>query len=357
LRKAFYLPSLHTKILVSSFFNNPSLNQLPHNQIAYPLKKALLPFFGVLLIFSCKKNRDGDTPAPKPDSLGTGWTKIATGAPASITDVFFIGNTGFCIASNIIYKSSNGGDSWLKVFQASTGSTSHFENIGMGSPDMAGFVGGSGSQFIFYTSNGGTGFDSTMMPEYTFYDIFYVSPQVVYAINGKLWKSTNGGKSWTSIYTFPGSSITYETLFFLNEQVGWARSHSTLFKTVNGGVDWTPITNHGLPISSLGSIFFIDQNNGYYSNEKTIKRTTDGGANWSTLYTSPFPGSYHDVHFFTPQTGYITDNNLILKTIDGGATWTREVAMTDYRIIELHFTDANHGWAGSDRGIILKYLK
>jgi len=74
------------------------------------------------------------------------------------------------------------------------------------------------------------------------------------------------------------------------------------------------------------------------------------------VYTSTLSNTYHDIHFVSPQIGYITDNKLILKTTDGGATWTKEVAMANSRIVELHFTDPNHGWAGADHGIILKFV-
>lgn len=232
----------------------------------------------------------------------------------------------------------------------------------MGSADNAGFIwaAGIGSKTqILYTTNGGTSFDSTDLGATGFNDIFYVSPQIAYAINGKLWKTTNGGKNWTAIYTFSGSGFFPNLLFFLNEQNGWAVANNVLYKTVNSGVSWTPITNHGLTTSgSENSLFFTDVNTGYYGNETTIKKTTDGGANWSTVYTTAFDfGSFHNLHFINSQLGYLTDNNLIMKTTDGGATWTREVNLANNSAIELHFTDANHGWASTGEGTILKFVK
>jgi photosystem II stability/assembly factor-like uncharacterized protein len=317
------------------------------------LKKALLPFLYLLILFSCKKkDHDVDTPLPKEDSLGTGWTKSSPVAGNSyISDIFFIGNTGFFSSNNSIYKSINGGDSWQKVYQSNFG----FPNIGMGSAENAGFA--SGMSQVFFTTNSGTSFDSTQLAGNSFSDIFYVAPQVAYALSNKLWKSTNGGENWTSIYTFPVSSSSYNMLFFLNEQVGWARVNHVLYKTVNGGVNWTPITNHGLADSQYGEVFFIDQNTGYYGNETTLKKTTDGGANWSTVYTSAY-GGYHDLHFINSQLGYLTDHKLVVKTVDGGATWTREANLENgASAVELHFTDADHGWVGTGSGTILKFRK
>jgi photosystem II stability/assembly factor-like uncharacterized protein len=230
--------------------------------------------------------------------------------------------------------------------------------MGMGSADNGTFVSSAG-HLIYYTTNGGASFDSTDLGV-NFSDVFYVSPQVAYAISGKLWKTVNGGKNWTVIYTFPGGSI-YDILYFVNEQNGWATVNGVLYKTVNSGANWTPVTNHGLvSATNFGySLFFTDMNNGYYGNPFAIKKTTDGGANWSNVYT--FTGSsyggYHDLHFFTPEIGYMTDYNLVKKTIDGGATWTREVNLVNNNAIELHFTDANHGWVGTDHGTILKFVR
>lgn len=322
------------------------------------MKKALLPLICLLLFISCKKNHEGDTPAPKEDSLGTGWSKISV-TKSYISDIFFSGNTGFLVSSSDgVYKSINSGDTWNKVYH----SNASFINIGMGSPDNASFIWavGTGSKYqILYTTNGGASFDSTDLGVNSFNDIFYVSPQVAYAMNGKLWKTVNGGKNWTSIYTFPNAnSGNLSILYFLNEQTGWAGFNNILYKTVNSGLSWTPITNHGLTSSGAeNALFFTDVNTGYFGNETIIKKTTDGGSNWSTVYTTADNGSYHNLHFINSQLGYLTDGSLIMKTTDGGATWTREVNLANNNAVELHFTDANHGWAGTGGGTILKFVK
>lgn len=319
------------------------------------LKKPLLPLICLLLLISCKKNHDGDTPAPKEDSLGTGWTKTSGLTQGYVSDIFFVGNTGFFVADGKIFRSINGGDSWQIVYQ----SPSTWINIGMGSTDNAGFIWPGNKTQILFTTNGGASFDSTDLGSNSFNDIFYVSPQVAYANNGKLWKTVNGGKNWTNIYTFPGGVQQMSVLFFINEQNGWAVANGVLYKTTSSGTSWTPVTNHGITSGGAeNSLFFTDINTGFFGNETTIKKTTDGGANWSTVYaTSVSDGYYHNLHFINSQLGYLTDKNLIMKTTDGGVTWTREVTLKDNYAVELHFTDANHGWAGTNGGLILKFVK
>ena len=43
----------------------------------------------------------------------------------------------------------------------------------------------------------------------------------------------------------------------------------------------------------------------------------------------------------------------MLKTVDGGVTWKRQTSGTERGLYELFFTDASHGWAVGEQGVIL----
>ena len=64
---------------------------------------------------------------------------------------------------------------------------------------------------------------------------------------------------------------------------------------------------------------------------------------------------YRDLHFVSGTTGYITEDKAIYKTQDGGNTWSTAVSLVSNYLIEVHFIDANHGWACGLKGTILKY--
>ena len=51
------------------------------------------------------------------------------------------------------------------------------------------------------------------------------------------------------------------------------------------------------------------------------------------------------------------DGSYVYKTINGGNTWTKEVVLPNKLIIEVHFRDAQHGWACGTDGVILKFVQ
>jgi hypothetical protein len=72
----------------------------------------------------------------------------------------------------------------------------------------------------------------------------------------------------------------------------------------------------------------------------------------------PFKDStkaYTDIHFLDEQNGFACFLNKIYKTNDGGKTWKTVVNLVDDSIIEIDFTDINHGWACTLKGKVLKF--
>ncbi|HEX2629044.1 MAG TPA: hypothetical protein VHM26_08535 [Chitinophagaceae bacterium] len=303
------------------------------------------------ILFSSCGGGSSDVEPPnntKPDTLTAGWTRQNLGTSFQFGDVFFVGQTGYACASQAIFKSIDGGATWLP-FRFSN----NYINVGMGSAtnmSVAGHI------KIISTQNGGTSFDSTTVAA-SVSDVFYGSATTAYAVSKDVWKTTNSGTTWTNIYSTPSAGI-YSTLHFINDQAGWVINGSGLIKTTNGGTNWQPVTlPAGFDFSYVYSIYFVDANNGFVWDKKTLYKTTNGGTNWTAVYNSPFVSEqlYHDVHFVDVNTGYITDKTWILKTTDGGATWNKVVAVPNNSVIELHFTDATHGWACGMGGMILRY--
>ena len=226
----------------------------------------------------------------------------------------------------------------------------------MGNEKNAIFVGGQGQ--VVSTRDGGISFTISTLPD-NIADVFFVDSTTAYVAGANIWKTTDAGNNWVKLYSFTGGVYT-SSLYFLNAQIGWVFSTNGLYKTVNAGVDWSVIPTQFASSRNM-AIFFLNSDTGYisralYYGGNYLQRTLDGGVSWTPNFTA-YEGPYLDIHFVSDKTGYISVNRRIYKTEDEGKTWTSEVNLVSNTLIELHFSDPNHGWACGLNGTILKYSR
>lgn len=318
----------------------------------------ILAFACLILFFSCKKeNNNNPTPSPPPppvsvDTLGTGWKKINFIDTSYLVDIFFINNTGFAVGPHI-YKSSDGGENWSQLTSPS-GLGSLF-NIGMGNEMNAIFL---VPNQLVVTHNGGASFTIKVLPDPNISDVFFTDSTVAYAIGSSIWKTLDAGDNWMKLYDFPASNV-FSSIFFSNEQTGWVNKQGGVYKTINGGINWQLVNTDKMNFSNDGTIFYLNSDTGYVSDSYDLEKTVNGGATWTKVFTFTYTTSvYHDIHFVSENVGYVTDGPRLFTTTDGGDTWTKAVSLASSpKLFELHFTDANHGWACGRKGTILKYSR
>ncbi|MDH4471394.1 MAG: PKD domain-containing protein [Fluviicola sp.] len=153
------------------------------------------------------------------------------------------------------------------------------------------------------------------------------------APDGGLWKSTNGGTSWTTATdqltvigcTDVAIDPTNTQVMYLATGDGEAGDCYSVgvLKSTDGGATWNTTglnwtVNQGRTISKLlmhptnSQILIAATSNGIY-------RTVDGGVNWTQTST----GSFKDLEFVpgTPNTVY-TSGTIFRKSTDNGVTWT-----------------------------------
>ncbi|NOR87467.1 MAG: T9SS type A sorting domain-containing protein [Bacteroidales bacterium] len=220
----------------------------------------------------------------KTTDSGDNWTQIMGGAGTNgIEAVCFTTNeTGFIAGWDYFAKTTNGGGSWTEI---SVGNDNwYFMDIEFWDEEngVALSVLNSGVAAIYVTSNGGDTWSTSFGINHNVQDLAYADANTLYAIGGdeKISKSTNGGNSWTEIY-------------------------SGVFQYYFMGVDFN------------GDFGVVGGEDG------KIMHTSDGGENWSTYATG-----YHNfqgVHVFNADSTYIggTDAD-VYKTTDGGASWQSE---------------------------------
>jgi photosystem II stability/assembly factor-like uncharacterized protein len=199
--------------------------------------------------------------------------------------------------------------------------------------------------------------------------------------NGKglLFRTDDGGDSWTRVWEKPGTFVRALGFFDENEGVlgnvgvgsfPGVQDTVPLYRTADGGVSWTPAKVDGPVPGGICAIeivrsAFIDRGN---RSERTIVhaagrvggpahylRSTDRGRCWLSRDLGALTAAIFDVKFLGPRTGFLAGSSdsdlakargLILRTDDGGDSW-REVfrSKRDVETVwKLHFPSGRTGY-------------
>lgn len=206
---------------------------------------------------------------------------------------------------------------------------------------------------IWKTTNGGQSWTGvfTGSNQVTLEEVRWVSSQVAIAVGfdfsfnkGLILRSIDGGQNWTSITNNVTSLFT--DVFFVNESVGFiCGGNTTILKTTNGGVNWSTLLNNN--DSDLFSIFFINENMGFavggLPGIGRVLRTTNG-QNFQDVNLNA-PNTLQAVFFPSAQIGYVAgQGGLISKTVNGGAQWTALTGLTNLSNLDLYFLDDQVGY-------------
>lgn len=168
----------------------------------------------------------------------------------------------------------------------------------------------------------------------------------------KVFRSTNGGTTWTTYNSFHTGS-NFQNLRFIEfptRLTGYvAGTRDTIWKTTDGGVTWNklPLPTPGVtPQITYTDMFALNENvvfltgNGFP--RKVVFRTTDGGATWQEItnnITSFGGGNLNAVLFHDINNGYvISPGGVLFKTTNGGASWTIDIAPTSSLFNTLAFS-------------------
>jgi photosystem II stability/assembly factor-like uncharacterized protein len=144
----------------------------------------------------------------------------------------------------------------------------------------------------------------------------------------KIWKSTNGGATFSALYTFPGTADN--TVFDIeiarsNPQImycsQWDGTDDAIWRSTDGGLSWTACTLLPLPNNNDRVKLAVSAENAkvlwaavtYGSNGKKIYKTTDGGLTWINLTTALL----NNIRITNIMAQYGTDGGIYLGT-DGG---------------------------------------
>lgn len=218
------------------------------------------------------------------------------------------------------------------------------------------------------------------------------------SIGSDVWRTDDGGKTWTKKSTFGNSaSIAVNDLSFVNPQVAWITVNLDPYKSTNGGDSWVPVTKpfrdgsvYSLAFDStgqrgwvVGTIYGpiprhpIEISNGALSRDGksiihgAIAFTDDGGNTWRdyavlgvgavyALARSEAGGVWalFDNKVLRLEKGSWVASDLRLAQGDEWQQWVRASEKGEVfgglNPLALTFADDKSGWVSYNNGVILK---
>ncbi len=298
---------------------------------------------------------------------GGGWYPQSSGTSDWLFAVHFAdADNGWAVGqTNEIVHTSNGGDVWTAQ---STPVFSNFWTVFAADAQNA-WAGGSGA-VIIHTEDGGATWvqqDTGLSGVNSWEGLYFLDADNGWAVGGKPFDFTgprrvilhtaDGGSNWQVQY-----SVTNETplnaVHFVDANNGWAVGDGTgILHTSDGGAIW--VGQSSGTGDYLEDVYFTDASNGWaVGHGGTLIHTTDGGATWVPQDLG-ITDNLRGVHFADAANGWIAGTNqtnsqaVVLHTANGGASWHNQDPGPAALLYSIVFTDANNGWSVGDNGTII----
>ncbi|MBL0176232.1 MAG: choice-of-anchor D domain-containing protein [Ignavibacteria bacterium] len=211
----------------------------------------------------------------KTTDYGVTWNEKVSGISGSATffDIFFTNvNEGMVVGANgSAYFTTNGGTSWTAQ---TTGTTNGLYAVHCGGTFW--YVSGANNTMLKFGPPSTWNNISAGLPAGTWpiiEGLQFLDDQIGtfsgYNSGGSshVFRTTNGGTSWSSFPTEPPVNATlnfYSTVYFFDQSTGWvANMIDPIGYTPNGGSTWTTYTPLGTATGAIMKLDFIDQQYGW----------------------------------------------------------------------------------------------
>lgn len=334
-------------------------------------------------IVGLKQNTKYYVRAYATNGQGTGYGKELTFVtPMPTTEnlhqiQFLNNNIGFIAGNKVILKTINGGDTWTKIRESSTVdfTSIRFEN------ENIGYAGGRDQYYAYIYKSTDGGLSWTQI--YRFWNgneplkvtgIFtYGNTRVSCLVNaypnatqisGSMYFSNDGGSSWSKtsaskIVGFNCGDVNSTGVVFVGGSLYWSGITYNVSVYTSNFLSTGSTTISEKVLDGTAHLYGLDINGskGYaVGSEGKYFTSGDGGVNWSMRSISGFTGeTLYDVKFRDNLKGFIVGTSgLILRTADGGLSWFKEPGNNDEDLRSIALKPDGTVFAVGDKGEIFR---
>jgi photosystem II stability/assembly factor-like uncharacterized protein len=292
---------------------------------------------------------------------GFNWTQTLVGLgalPTSWNVSFFDNQLGAIVGQGgFIFKTTDGGLTWAMLNNGIGGV--EFRDLEM-FDESAGLAVGDDGYFL-RTANGGNRWETGRLQvtgvvvgrneNLQAVSVVDANFAVAAGFDGVVYKTSDRGMTWQSIGypNLPGEYFISDVKF-VSRDVGYVTGNRPgigqgLFRTTDGGGTWTPIFPNG-----GYSIDFVDANHGWVVGVSGVGyRTTDGGATWQQIIlpNQGFTPTISKIDFINANVGWAVGwDGYAAHTTDGGNTWQlQNIAPSTHVILGLHVSSEMEAFA------------
>jgi hypothetical protein len=289
-----------------------------------------------------------------------------TGAPyvhADIHDLTFIGSTLYVGNDGGVFSTANGGSAWAD--KSGDLAIAQLYGIGISQTNANLIIAGHQDNGTTLTSNGTTwaevnGGDGMLC----FIDRTNNNQMFSSIYNGALYRSTNGGSTFNSIYTVTGGGWVTP---WLQDPVTAATLYAggtNVVRSINSGTSWSTISS----FSGVGTLVSLDvakTNNQIIvaASATKVMKTINGGTAWTDITTGlPSGVSILNVYIDPTNASKIYAGlasyagQSVYYSADGGATWTNISSGLPSVPANCFVIQNNNGdlYCGTDMGVYLR---
>lgn len=173
------------------------------------------------------------------------------------------------------------------------------------------------------------------------------------------WRTTNGGSDWTEDRIYCPDNRLCDAVLYSSTGEGYGLSGTVFWKTTDGGFNWDTLSvtgsySHQEEISKFGQMVLIPYSgstcDGGLNRVGGFKLSRDGGQTWKAF---PTGNNMFGTYMVSNSEGWACgDNANVYYTDDGGVTWEiKNCGIDGNDLDDIFFLNSTKGWTGGKDGI------